>query len=63
MHWPPEAEVEEDVTLGCHQGALFGTKKSHHPIHVASNLAFRRILDFLESCGSRFALDRCFAYP
>ena len=62
VRWPDSARVEEDVTLGCHQGALFATRRSNHPVHVASNLAFRRVVNFLEECGTRLALDRCFAY-
>ena len=50
------------MTLGCHQGALFATRRSSHPVHVASNLAFRRVVNFLEECGTRLALDRCFGY-
>ena len=62
VKWPDGARVEEDVTLGCHQGALFATRRSAHPVHVASNLAFRRVANFLEECGTKLALDRCFGY-
>ena len=62
VKWPDGARVEEDVTLGCHQGALFATRRSAHPVHVASNLAFRRVVNFLEECGTKLALDRCFGY-
>ena len=44
--------VQEDVTLGCHQGALFlptPTPRNHY--EVASYLSIRRILDYLEYEG------------
>uniref|UniRef100_A0A7S1BU59 DUF2235 domain-containing protein n=1 Tax=Corethron hystrix TaxID=216773 RepID=A0A7S1BU59_9STRA len=48
--YPPSCEVEEDVTLGCHQGALFRTHEKAFEAS-ASNLSFRRIADFLEEEG------------
>jgi hypothetical protein len=46
--YPSTCTVEEDVTLGCHQGALFSTSESpRSSIALASNLSFRRIFDFL----------------
>ena len=33
-----------------------------HPVHVASNLAFRRIADFLTTHGTTLDLDRAFPY-
>ena len=39
--YPAECKVEEDVTLGCHQGALFRTGRGQR--FAASNLSFRRI--------------------
>ena len=44
--------VQEDITLGCHQGALFlptVTPRNHY--EVASYLSIRRILDYLEYEG------------
>merc|ERR1712087_714302 len=61
FQYPAGCEVEEDVTLGCHQGALFGTsaprtgdallamamdRGGHMTCQLASNLSFRRILDW-----------------
>lgn len=47
-NYPSDAVVEEDVTLGCHQGALWVTMRgSRNELHQASNLAFRRIVNFL----------------
>lgn len=60
--YPKTAIVEEDVTLGCHQGALFATRPSNHPVHRASNLAFRRIVNFLSSVGTPLSLDAFFGY-
>ena len=56
VNYPPcdgYFELEEDVTLGCHQGALFATRPTKHPIHLASNLSYRRILDFLAQVGTQ----------
>lgn len=50
--YPPDCSVEEDVVLGCHQGALFGTGCSRDTITISSNLSFRRILDFGASVGT-----------
>lgn len=48
--YPQKASVEEEVTLGCHQGAVFGTiRNPQKPHEMASVLSFRRIKDFLES--------------
>uniref|UniRef100_A0A7S3NP58 Uncharacterized protein n=1 Tax=Aureoumbra lagunensis TaxID=44058 RepID=A0A7S3NP58_9STRA len=60
--YPMHCEVEEDVILGCHQGALFATRRSNHIIHQASNLSFRRIVDFLEKVGTKLALEPYFSY-
>mmetsp|Transcript_831 Transcript_831/g.996 ORF Transcript_831/g.996 Transcript_831/m.996 type:complete len:340 (+) Transcript_831:64-1083(+) len=52
VKYPPETNVEEDVSLGCHQGALFMTSPRPTVSHtIASNLSFRRIVDYLESEG------------
>jgi hypothetical protein len=41
------------VTLGCHQGALFQTRRgSSNKYVLASNLSFRRIFDWLSSVGT-----------
>ena len=50
--YPSRCHVEEDVTLGCHQGALFLTSASpSNQYDVASNLSFHRIRDYLRSEG------------
>jgi hypothetical protein len=41
--YPPQCKVEEDVTLGCHQGALFCSSKS-----IESRLSYFRIHEWLE---------------
>jgi len=45
--FPPGCQLEEDVILGCHQGALW--------LRPAADtcLAFARVRDFLLECGSR----------
>ena len=48
--YPETCLVEVDVTLGCHQGALFDTVRSpSSSVDRASNLSFDRIRRFLES--------------
>jgi len=48
--YPVTTKVEEDVTLGCHQGALYRTSiRPRNKYETASNLSFRRIYDFLDS--------------
>lgn len=47
-----DVDFEEDVTLGCHQGALFATRRSNHSVHCASNLSFRRIVNFFDDVGT-----------
>lgn len=48
--YPVTTKVEEDVTLGCHQGALYMTRtRPRNKFDTASNLSFRRIYDFLDS--------------
>jgi len=50
--YPPNCAVEEDVTLGCHQGALLHTaKQPSGEVERASTLAFHRIVRFLEKHG------------
>lgn len=50
--YPQNCAVEEDVTLGCHQGALFYTaKRPTGEVERASTLAFHRITGFLEKHG------------
>jgi len=46
--YPTHCEVEEDVTLGCHQGALF------FPNNLETQLSFLRIRTFLSECGTQF---------
>merc|ERR1712113_1210318 len=50
ISFPARCELEEDVILGCHQGALW-----LHP-RTDTCLAFARIRDSLLDCGSE--LDR-----
>jgi len=54
--FPTHSEVEEDVTLGCHQGALV------IPYNLETRLSFLRIKTFLEEAGTRFeeAIDHMF---
>jgi len=65
--YPPHTTVEEDVTLGCHQGALFGTSSapagSMSIYTKASNLSFRRILDYLKSEGIELEFPRMIYVP
>lgn len=50
--YPPSTMVQEDVTLGCHQGALFMTSPSpRNPYELASNFSMRRLVDFLKLEG------------
>jgi len=44
--YPSHSLIEEDVALGCHQGALF------YPNSLDSRLSFIRIKSFMEECGS-----------
>jgi len=46
--YPTHCEVEEDVTLGCHQGAIF------MPTTLSTRLSFLRIKTFFEECGTKF---------
>ena len=48
--YPEHTMVEEDVTLGCHQGALFSGD-------LACKLSRIRISEFLESCGAVLSLS------
>ena len=47
VQYPDHAVCEEDVSLGCHQGALFSGD-------LASELSHVRIATFLKECGTRF---------
>jgi hypothetical protein len=42
-------ELEEEVTLGCHQGALFLPPTCN----LGSSLSFLRVKEYLEHCGTR----------
>ena len=58
--YPKTAKVEEDITLGCHQGSLYMTSiLPRNRYETASNLSFRRIYDFLasESINLKFSSD------
>mmetsp|Transcript_1827 Transcript_1827/g.2748 ORF Transcript_1827/g.2748 Transcript_1827/m.2748 type:complete len:373 (-) Transcript_1827:377-1495(-) len=43
---PDNCELERDVVLGCHQGAIFLSKST------ATRMSFYRIKEFLHRCGS-----------
>ena len=65
--YPPEnwCEVEEDATLGCHQGALYPPRGEPasaaeepapaSPSDLACLLSFVRVKTFLEQCGTPLA--------
>jgi len=55
--YPTHCEVEEDVTLGCHQGALF------YPNILETQLSFLRIRTFLSDCGTQFPETIDLQYP
>jgi len=57
--YPTHCEVTEDVTLGCHQGALF------FPINLPTRLSYLRIKRFLEHCGTLFdeSIDQLYPIP
>ena len=60
--YPQGCEVEEDVTLGCHQGALFRTRKRPQcREEAASNLSFHRISAFLASVGTDVDISGTYA--
>jgi hypothetical protein len=75
--YPQGCKVEEDVTLGCHQGALFETsplanrnlqslvedRGGHGTMTVASNLSFRRIADWFATKGVKFQFGGRFYEP
>jgi len=48
--YPANCVVEEDVTLGCHQGALFPTRIGGLDCH----LSYVRIRRFMTDCGTTF---------
>eukprot|EP00931_Biecheleriopsis_adriatica_P042347 TRINITY_DN24134_c0_g2_i1.p1 TRINITY_DN24134_c0_g2~~TRINITY_DN24134_c0_g2_i1.p1 ORF type:complete len:333 (+),score=55.65 TRINITY_DN24134_c0_g2_i1:34-1032(+) len=50
--FPPNCDLEQEVILGCHQGALWLRPK------VDTCLSFFRIREFLESCGTKFTFNR-----
>jgi hypothetical protein len=52
VQYPPHCLVEEDVSLGCHQGALYMTTPfPKDQYDMASNLSFQRICGWLEQQG------------
>jgi len=77
--YPQGCAVEEDVTLGCHQAALFRTrtvpqhtyydsgarsKKGRiSTVDAASNLSFHRIMHFLTAVGTDVDISRAYAGP
>ena len=60
--YPAHTEVEEDVLLGCHQGALFPPRRApHNSYALASNLSFHRVLAFLTENGTDVDMTWCFS--
>lgn len=58
--------VQEDVTLGCHQGSLMifrACPLPANPYQRASNLSLRRVYDYLESEGVSLQLPREIIIP
>ena len=54
--YPPTCEVNEDATLGCHQGALYppAVMMRHDPSLVGECLlSFERVHSFLVRCGTK----------
>lgn len=62
--YPDACEVDEDATLGCHQGALY-PPRARMPAkwRAGCELSQHRVLSFLEQCGVRLSLrsDECAA--
>ena len=50
--YPPSAEVEEDATLGCHQGAFYPPDRAHPAIVSACQLSYLRVARFLLRHGT-----------
>lgn len=57
--YPASCRLDEDATLGCHQGALYepAAMSARHPLHAACTLSQHRVSAFLERCGVRFASE------
>lgn len=49
--YPDGAAVEEDATLGCHQGAFYPPSNAHPQLMASCKLSEHRVLAFLETCG------------
>ena len=49
--YPEGCEVDEDATLGCHQGALYPPRLVPRSMRDACLLSQERILSFLRECG------------
>jgi hypothetical protein len=59
VQYPPHCRVEEDVTLGCHQGSLYMTTPfPKDQYDMASNLSFQRICVWLEQQGVELQFSR-----
>ena len=52
--FPPTTELEEDSTLGCHQGAFYPPWRVHHfpPTYRACVVSYLRVHAFLSRCGT-----------
>jgi hypothetical protein len=56
--YPSCAQVEEDVTLGCHMAAMAPMRQgATHRWRLASNTSFRRIFEFITSVGTKVNVD------
>ena len=49
--YPPGCDVDEDATLGCHQGALYPPRSVPSSMYPSCLLSRHRILTFLHACG------------
>jgi len=55
--YPAGCQLDEDATLGCHQGALYepAAISARHPLHAACTLSQHRVTAFLEQSGVRLS--------
>ena len=62
--YPACAQVEEDVFLGCHQGALLPPRmNSLNEYVIVSNLSFHRLLSFLALVGTEVDVTSLGYFP
>lgn len=57
---PTTCKTEVDVTPGCHKGAVAFYKRgeSIQPANDESAIAFHRIVEFMQKCGTLFIFDK-----